>query len=175
MKFKYYSKLINTKTKGRCDVTPLFENPVVFNNLIKDLIKPFKNVNFSKIVALDALGFVLGGAIALKLKKSLVLIRKEGKLPNLEEDLIKLEFEDYTKKEKSFEINKNSIKSGDKIILVDEWIETGAQMKAAIELIEKLGGKIIGISSIQADKNNSTDILFKKYNLKPIKIHENET
>jgi adenine phosphoribosyltransferase len=172
MKFKYYGKLINTKTKGRCDVTTLFQDPKVFNNLIKDLIKPFQKETFNKIVAIDALGFILGGAIALKTKKSLVLIRKSGKLPNVQEDLIKTSFKDYSNTEKSFEIIKNSIKNGDSVLIVDEWIETGSQIKAAISLIEGLGGKVIGISSIQADKNNSTDVLFKKYNLKPIKIHE---
>lgn len=172
MKFKYYGKLINTKTNRRCDVTPLFENPIVFNNLIKDLVKPFKKVSFNKIVAIDALGFILGGAIAIKLKKSLVIIRKEGKLPNLKEDLVNISFKDYTNKYKSFEMIKNSIKSEDKILLVDEWIETGAQIKAAIALIEQLGGNVIGISSIYSEKNSSTDILFTKYNLKPIKAHE---
>lgn len=169
MKWEYYSKLIKNYPNQRCDVSSLFSDPIVFSNLIKDLIKPFKNINFDKIVALDALGFILGGAIALKIKKPLILARKTGKLPSNPDSLIKTEFKDYSKTIKSFEMYNNSIKHGDKVLIVDEWIETGTQVKAVIELIEKQGGTVIGISAINADRNNNTSILFEKYNCKPLR------
>ncbi|MEI6774955.1 MAG: phosphoribosyltransferase family protein [bacterium] len=86
--------------------------------------------------------------------------------------ILKNSFTDYTKTIKSFEINKSAIKRGDKVLLVDEWIETGSQMKSAIGLIEKLGGKVIGITTIYAERNQQTNILFDKYNLKAINIHD---
>jgi len=77
-------------------------------------------------------------------------------------------FVDYSKNRKTFEINKNSIKKGDRVLIVDEWIETGTQLKASIKLVEKLGGEVIGISALNVDKNDKTRLLFEKYNLKPI-------
>ena len=170
MEYQYYDQYINKKTSGRCDITPLFENPEVFSRLLNDMIKPFKKVQFNKIVGLEALGFIIGGALAQKKKVGFVPIRKEGKLPGIKNTVLKTSFVDYTKTSKSFEINKSAIKKGDKILLVDDWVETGSQMKAAIKLIEKLGGKIIGISVINSHKNKQTKILFDKYNLTTIGI-----
>jgi len=176
MNFDYYKKFI-TDHPFRSDVTNLFENPKVFNNLINDLIKPFKKEKIDKIVALDALGFVLGGAIAYKLSVPLVLARKGGKLPHNKKDLAKVLFWDYTKRlgenqKKSIEIKKSSIRKGDKVLIVDEWIETGTQLKAVIKIVEKLGGQIIGISTMCADKNKKTKILFNEFNCRALKIEE---
>jgi len=170
MNYDYYEKYINKNTPGRCDVTPLFENPEVFSRLIDDLIEPFKDTKFDKIVGLDALGFVLGGAMAIKMKKGFVPLRKGGRLPGVKGTVVRTSFVDYSKNRKTFEINKNSIKKGDKVLIVDEWIETGTQLKASIKLIEQLGGKVIGISALNVDENDKTRFLFEKYNLKPIHI-----
>lgn len=169
MNWNYYKKYIKSaKIKERCDVTPIFENPKVFQNLVNDLVKPFKNTSYNKIVALDALGFVLGAAIAYKTKKPLIIIRKKGKLPYPKKSLYSINFTDYTKSKKGFDIKKESINKKDKVLLIDEWIETGAQAKSAIKLIEKLEGKVIGISTIKTHKNEKTKILFEKYNCKEI-------
>jgi len=167
MKYKYYHLYINEKTIGRNDITPIFEHAKVFANLITDLAKPFRKVKFNKIVGLDALGFVIGGAMANKLKKGFVVARKGGKLPG--KNLVRISFVDYTKKKKVFEMNKGSITKRDKVLIVDEWIETGAQVKAAIRLVERQGGKVIGISTLAADKKPKTRILFEKYNLQSIR------
>ncbi|HIG94473.1 MAG: hypothetical protein QT05_C0005G0020 [archaeon GW2011_AR13] len=168
MSWNLYNKLIK-KGYPRRDPTPIFEDKILFQKLINDLIKPFKNQKITKVVALDALGFILGGAIAYKLRIGLIPIRKGGKLPQEGKLKRKISFVDYTKTKKTFEINKGLIKKSDKILLVDEWIDTGAQMKAAIKLIEKEGGKIIGISTFYANRRNKTEILFKKYNCHAIK------
>jgi adenine phosphoribosyltransferase len=169
MKLRYYKKHIVFKnTKGRCNITPIFENPKVFQNLINDLTEPFKKIKYNKLVALDALGFILGSAIAYKTKKPLILIRKKGKFPYSKKFLLTTNFTDYTKTKKGFEIKKDSINKNDRVLLIDEWIETGTQAKSAIKLIEKLGAKVIGITTIKAEKNNKTKILFKRYNCKKL-------
>jgi len=172
MKYKYYDKYVNKKTKQRYDVTPIFQNPKVFSNLINDLIKPFKDKKFNVIVGLDALGFIIGGAMAHKLKKSFVPIRKGGKLPGIKGTVIRTKAIDYSGKKKTFEMNKGAIKKGDKVLIVDEWIETGSQIKSAIKLIEKQDGKVIGISALCAEKTSKTRILFEKYNCKAIRVSE---
>lgn len=171
MRYEYYDQFINKETKGRYDVTPIFENPDVFSDLLDDLIKPFKEVVFDKIAGLDALGFVLGGALAQKEGRGFICVRKAGKLPGVNDSVLKASsFVDYTNTSKSFEINKSSVKKGEKILLVDEWVETGSQMKAAIMLVEELGAEVVGIASLCAHKNKQTLILFDKYNLKAIRV-----
>lgn len=174
MEYEYYYKYINKKTRNRYDATPIFANPKVFSNLVTDLTRPFRNVKLDKIVGLDALGFILGGAISERLKVGFVPVRKGGKLPGVKGSVIKTSTIDYTKKKKTFEMNKGSIKRGDRVLIVDEWIETGSQVKAAIKLVEKQGGKVIGVSALCAEKTPKTKVLFYKYNCKAIGIMEKE-
>ena len=171
MDYQYYDNYINKETFGRYDVTPIFENAEVFSNLLTDLIAPFKNTEFVKIAGLDALGFTIGGALAQKMKVGFVSIRKGNKLPGINNTILKSSsFTDYSNTSKSFEINKLSVMKGEKIILVDEWIETGSQMKIAVRLIEELGGSVVGITALCVHRNNDTLILFEKYNLQAINI-----
>ncbi len=170
MEWNYYFERINKNTIQRYDITPLFENPEVFSNLIEDMLKSFKNTDFDKIVGIDALGFILAGALALKTKKPLIVARKEGKLPSKPENVLKVKFTDYTETEKAFEMNKGAIEKGDKVLIVDEWIETGGQVKAAIELVERQGGEVVGITTLGAEKNHKTKVLFDKYRCRPIQV-----
>jgi len=166
MKYSYYDRYIDKETKDRYDVTPIFKHPQAFSNLVKDLIKPFRKTRIDRIISLDALGFILGGAISNELNVGFVPVRKGGKLPG--RNVIRMPFVDYTKKKKTFELNKGAIGRGDRVLIVDEWIETGAQINAAIKLIEKCGGKIIGIATLHVDKNPRTDALCEKYNCKAL-------
>ena len=173
MNWKYYAPYIRSEnTFGRCDPTPIFENPKVFHNLIKDMLKPFNKNKFNKIAAIDALGFIIGSVIAYQTKKPLVLIRKAGKLPYSKQFLVSDNFVDYTRMKKSFEMKRDSINKRDKVLLVDEWIETGTQARSAIKLIERLNGKVVGIAALKVHINDNTKILFDKYNCKPIRSSE---
>lgn len=172
MDYKYYEAFTNKKPKSKYDVTPIFQHPKAFSNLIIDLIKPFENTDFNKVAGLEALGFILGGAVACKLKKGFVPVRKGGKLPGKKGTVIRTSFVDYTKNKKIFEINKNAIKKGDKVLIVDDLIETGSQARAAIKLIEKQGGKVIGITVMCAERTPKTEILFEKYNCKAVKVFD---
>jgi adenine phosphoribosyltransferase len=170
MNWDYYKQYIRGKeTTIRCDPTPIFENPEVFHNLINDMLE-LSEKKFNKIAAIDALGFILGSALAFKTQKPLILIRKEGKFPYPKKFLISQSFTDYTKKKKGFEIKKDSINKGDKILIIDEWIETGAQVKSAIKLIKKSGGNVVEIIALNADLNKKTKELFENNLCKAIKI-----
>ena len=115
----------------------MFSNYQLFDDLIDDLSISFKQIDIDKIVCIDAIGFILGSALSMKMKKGLVLVRKEGKIPLHNDELIKRTFTDYSRGYKTLEINKNLIKEGEKILLVDDWIETGSQIKAAIQMVEE--------------------------------------
>ena len=128
-----YLSLIDTKTPGgRYDVTPIFSDPRAFSSLIDDLVSLCKDLEFDVIAGIDALGFILSSGLSLKLGKSLVLVRKGGKLP-VSVDSEKLV--DYSGVEKSLEIRKDALMHFNSALIVDEWIETGSQIRAAANLI----------------------------------------
>src|SRR3990172_7957420 len=158
---KNYLQLIDTHTSGpRCDVTPLFANPEAFAQLITDLAKPFASTALDYVAGIDALGFVLGTAIAVRLHKGFITIRKGGMLPVA---ATAVELIDYTAQKKSLELRQGILQAGNRVLIVDEWIETGAQAQAAIELIEQVGGIVTGVATINIDDNPLPRRLRKKY------------
>lgn len=159
---KDYLRLIDTQTPGgRCDVTPLFADPTAFAQLVADLAAPFRAVPLDYVAGIDALGFILGAAIALHLQKGLIPIRKGGKLPVA---VTAAQFVDYSGSEKTLELRRGSVRAGDNVLIVDEWVETGAQLQAAIHLIEGAGGIVAGIAAINIDANPLPDRLCTQYN-----------
>ena len=170
MEYEYYDPFINKNTKGRYDVTPLFRDHDVFSNLLTDLADHIEDIKFDAIAGIDALGFVIGAPLAQLKKVGFITIRKGGKLPGRKGTVLRQSFIDYTKQRKSLEIGNDSIKKGENVLIVDEWIETGAQVKAGIKLIEKLGGRVTGILAIVVENNNSTRVLFEKYNCTAIRV-----
>ena len=158
---KDYLNLIDTDTPGsRCDVTPLFANSQALAALVADLTQPFEGLDFKYIAGIDALGFLLGMAAAMHLNKGFVSIRKGGKLPV---PVISRQFTDYTGLQKTLELRTDILAPGDRVLLVDEWIETGAQVTAAIKLLEELGADVIGIATINIDDNPVTRRLREAY------------
>jgi adenine phosphoribosyltransferase len=116
----------------------------------------------SGATSIDALGFILGTAIARRLDVGIIPIRKGGKLPVETEGM---EFRDYSGKLKRLEIRKDVLSDQARILLVDEWIETGTQILSAAELIESQGGTIIGIATINMDFNDETAAISRKYHV----------
>ncbi len=121
------------------DVTTLFNDPRGFRMAIDQLLHPFAGQRIDKVAALEARGFILGGAIAHQLSVGFVPIRKKGKLPwkTLEEDY-SLEYGQAT-----MEIHEDAISKGEQVLLVDDLIATGGTCEAGIKLLRSLGGNII--------------------------------
>lgn len=144
----------------RSDVTPIFAEPAAFAALVADLAAPFQAAGVQRVVGTDALGFIVGTALALRLGVGFVPIRKGGKLPVQNERTV---FRDYSGVEKTFELRANPWPAGTRVLLTDEWIETGATARAAVELIERAGGVVAGIAAIAFRKNDRTAPLWAKY------------
>lgn len=160
---KHYLRWIDTNTTGnRNDVTPLFAQPEGFNALVDDLVACVEDVPVDLVACIDALGFILGTAIAQKLSVGILAVRKGGKLP-VEAD--RVEFRDYTGLAKELEIRRGILTPGQRVLIVDEWIETGAQVSAAISLIEGQGAIVAGIATISMDRNERTKQIGSKYSV----------
>lgn len=156
-----YLDLIDDQTGGpRSDVTPLFADARAFATLIDDVAAHFAPMAYDLVVGIDALGFILGGALAIRAGKGFVPIRKGGKLPVAVDSINVI---DYTRQTKTLELRRGAIVPGTRVLLVDEWIETGAQVRGAIDLIERQGGMIAGIAAINIDANQATQYIRTHY------------
>jgi adenine phosphoribosyltransferase len=149
-----YLDLIDDTTGGpRADVTPIFADRDAFAALVRDLAGQLENAPVDLVAGIDALGFILGTALALHLGRGFVPVRKAGKLPGPAHHASLV---DYTGQEKALALRVGAVWPGARVLLVDEWIETGAQARAAIELIEGQGGIVAGVAAINIDWNEPT-------------------
>lgn len=126
------------------DITTLLEDPKLLRYIVDAMIEPFKGDEIDKIVAIDARGFLLGAAIAYNIGCGVSLVRKEGKLP------YKTIRETYEKEygEDVLTMHEDTIKKGEKVLVVDDLLATGGTLQASVRMIERLGGDVVGISYI---------------------------
>ncbi len=136
--------------------------PKLFKKTILELIKPFRNKNIDKVMSPELMGMFYGPTIAYRINKPFIIILKSGRAPK--ELVISKQYKDYSKKTKSIDVGKISLKKGERILFVDDVFETGESAKAAISLIESLGGKVVGISVVYNRLDKKDEGFFKKYN-----------
>jgi adenine phosphoribosyltransferase len=152
------------------DITTLLQDKKVFGFVIDELAKPFKNKKIDKVVVIDARGFLLGTPIAYKLNSGVCLVRKKGKLP------YKTISATYQKEygRDTITIHKDTIKRDEKVLIVDDLLATGGTLGATVKLVEKLGGKIVGILFIIDLPFLGGSQKFKKYNLHYLVSYDKE-
>lgn len=126
------------------DITTLLKDGVAFQILIDMLAEGIDNTDIDVVVGVEARGFIVGSAIAYKIKKGFVPIRKKNKLPSKTiSENYELEYGVDT-----LEIHTDSMLKGQKILLIDDLLATGGTTVAAAKLINRLGGNIKVISYI---------------------------
>tara|TARA_B100000900_G_C20597282_1_gene723951 strand:- start:2893 stop:3414 length:522 start_codon:yes stop_codon:yes gene_type:complete len=121
------------------DITTLLNNPNAFKEVIQKFYNKFAEKNVDVVVGVESRGFIFGAPLALKLNCPFVIMRKPGKLPSktISEEY-KLEYgHDH------LEIHTDSIKNGDKVLIIDDLLATGGTANAAKKLVERLGGDLI--------------------------------
>lgn len=123
------------------DISPLLENRESFREMTGQMLSKIGDLKIDKVVGIDARGFILAGILAERLKAGMVMIRKKGKLP-FETESVEYDLE-YGKS--TLEMHRDSIKKGEKVLLADDVLATGGTMEASVKLVEKLGGKVVGI------------------------------
>tara|TARA_Y100001936_G_scaffold244835_1_gene285844 strand:- start:938 stop:1462 length:525 start_codon:yes stop_codon:yes gene_type:complete len=142
------------------DITTLIKNEKAFSESINQIIDKSKDFNFDKIAAIESRGFVFASAVAYVLKKPFIMLRKKNKLPA---DVHSIDFElEYGTA--TIEVHKDSINTGDKVLIIDDLIATGGTAEAAAKLVEMSDGEVAGfIFVINLFDLGGCDLLEKKY------------
>jgi adenine phosphoribosyltransferase len=126
------------------DVTTLFQDAEAFRATIDALTGAVGPLRPDIVAAVDARGFILGGALAYKLGKPFVLVRKKGKLP------FKTVAEDYALEygTATIEVHADACRAGDRVVIVDDLIATGGTLLAAARLFRALRGEVVGVVAV---------------------------
>lgn len=126
------------------DITTLLADARGFRRAVDELVQPLAGAKIDKVAGIEARGFILGGAIAHQLSVGFVPVRKKGKLPY---ETIGQSYElEYGFDE--VEIHVDAVRSGERVLLVDDLIATGGTAVAATRLIERAGGEVVLCSFI---------------------------
>lgn len=126
------------------DVTTLFGDPDAFRRIILAFADEAKRLRANRIAAVDARGFILGGAVAYETHTPFALVRKKGKLP------FKTVSADYALEYGSatIEIHADASGPGERVMIVDDLIATGGTLIAAAKLFQQLGAEVVGVAAV---------------------------
>ena len=142
---RWYFKLMAPNTKGDkfawLDPTSIYINQAAFQDLLTDLLADLEEVEFDVVGGLDAMGFVLGAALAARRDVGFLPIRKADKLCV---DTDRVSFTNYSGRTQDMEMRLPAFAAGTRVLLVDQWIETGGTMEGASELVERQKGVVTG-------------------------------
>ena len=123
------------------DVTSVIQDAEGLQLAIDEMQKLLEGVEFDVLAGAESRGFIFGMPIAYNMKKPFVLVRKKGKLPR---ETVEMSY-DLEYGSATIEMHKDSIKPGQKVVIVDDLIATGGTIEAAAKLVEQLGGEVVKI------------------------------
>jgi adenine phosphoribosyltransferase len=123
------------------DITTLLKDKQAYRHAVDALSNKYRNKKIDKVVAVEARGFIFGGAVAHRIGAGFVPVRKKGKLPWKTSSITyELEYGSDT-----LEMHRDAIEKGDRVLIVDDLLATGGTVKAVTNLVKQHQGKIIGI------------------------------
>jgi len=126
------------------DITPLLADELAFSTVIDLIVVHFGRGNVDKVVGIEARGFILASPVAYHFGAGFVPVRKKDKLPwDTEAAEYSLEYGTAT-----LEIHKDAVAPGERVLVVDDVLATGGTAKATADLVERIGGKVVGISCL---------------------------
>jgi adenine phosphoribosyltransferase len=163
---RWYLNIMAPNTKGDkfawLDPTSIYINAQAFNDLQDDLLADLKDrgVECDVVAGLDAMGFVLGAALASRLGVGFLPIRKAGKLCV---DTDKVSFGNYSGRTQDMEMRLPAFAPGTRVLLVDQWVETGGTMDGSIRLVERQEGVVAGMVAVAIEENERTNEYRKTY------------
>lgn len=126
------------------DISPILKSPAALSHVVDEFSKKYHVNEVDVFAGIESRGFPLACALALRYNKGMIMIRKQGKLPGA---TIKRSYSiEYGKS--VMEIQKNAINKDQRVIICDDLLATGGTAKTAAELIERLGGNVVGFAFI---------------------------
>jgi adenine phosphoribosyltransferase len=124
------------------DVTTLLRDAEGFRLAIDALSEPYRNAGISLVVGIESRGFILGAAVADRIRAGFVPVRKVGKLPHT---TIRVTY-DLEYGSDSLEMHDDAIDKGQKVLIVDDLLATGGTARATVDLVRQLGGDVHGVA-----------------------------
>ena len=124
------------------DVTTLLRDPDGFKVAIDAMAMPFAGTDIDLVVGIESRGFILGAAVADRLRAGFVPVRKLGKLPS---QTVRATY-DLEYGTDSLEMHRDAITAGQRVLIVDDLLATGGTANATLKLVKELGGKVEGVS-----------------------------
>lgn len=124
------------------DITPILQDSMLFRQAVRYIAAPAKELQVDKVVAVESGGFMLGGPVSIELQAGLVPARKPGKLPHVTH---MVEYGPEYSAE-AIEVHKDSIEPGERVLIVDDVLATGATAEAAVRAAREAGGEVVGMS-----------------------------
>ncbi|WP_224243628.1 adenine phosphoribosyltransferase [Hyalangium gracile] len=124
------------------DITPMLADPALFGRVINGMAAPFRGQHVTKVIGVEARGFILGAPVALALNAGFVPARKPGKLPH------RTVVERYSLEygTDGLEIHQDAVLKGERVLVVDDVLATGGTAEATAKLTQQLGGELVGFS-----------------------------
>lgn len=154
---RWYLSIMSPNTKGDkfawLDPTSIYINAKAFQDLLDDLEADLTGVEFDVVAGLDAMGFVLAAGLAARRNVGFLPIRKAGKLCV---DTDRVEFGNYSGRIQNMEMRTPVFEPGTRVLLADQWVETGGTMDGAIRLVERQKGVVAGLAAIAIEENERT-------------------
>ena len=124
------------------DITPLLADELAFSTVIDLIVVHFGRGNVDKVVGIEARGFILASPVAYHFGAGFVPVRKKEKLPwETESEEYELEYGTAT-----LEIHRDGVDPGERVLIVDDVLATGGTARATARLVERIGGKVVGIA-----------------------------
>ncbi len=124
------------------DITTLLKDPTAFREVIDRMVDQVRDTPIDVVVGMESRGFIFSAPIAYKLGAGFVPVRKLGKLPA---DTIEVEY-DLEYGTATLEIHRDAIQAGQRVLIVDDLLATGGTVQGTIELVQRLGGEVAGLS-----------------------------
>jgi adenine phosphoribosyltransferase len=121
------------------DITPIIEDGQLLRLTVSVLADYYRRKNIEQVVAIDARGFLFGGALAYVLGTGVSIVRKKGKLPY---KTISASY-DLEYGTNTVEMHVDAIKKGQRVLVIDDVLATGGTARASIDLVEQLGGQVV--------------------------------
>jgi|TARA_B100000315_G_scaffold138469_1_gene127478 adenine phosphoribosyltransferase len=157
---RYMAPNVKDPKMAWLDPSSAYVNARAFHAMLDALCQPFHSTPVDVVAGIDAAGYVLGAAMAERLGTGFLTVRKAGKLPVPADQV---SFVNYTQRTQHMELRQPAFRKGARVLLVDQWVETGGTMGAAIELVERQDGEVVGIAAICIEETPAGKKLRERY------------